>query len=291
MGGGGYPPQQGFPFAPQGQPPQGGPGFGGPPQGGQGFGGPPPPGFGGPPPPGFGGPPQQQGPPPQQQGPPPQQPAPQRPPPQQPAPAPAPEPAPAPIEEVSVDDEIASTSSSSSGGTDYSVCGMGRNAIIYNEDGEEQEQEKRITGKHPLRVAGGWPADKNEWPWIVMMMNRGNQFCDGSIIDEYHILTAAHCVAQMRASDVTTLTVRAGAHNLKNSANEEGTQNFGVKLVVKHKDFTMETLHSDIAILVLKSPIQYTSTVRRVCLPSSSTDTYEGKMGTVAGWGLLREGG
>merc|ERR1712083_1111614 len=32
-------------------------------------------------------------------------------------------------------------------------------------------------------------------------------------------------------------------------------------------------------------------TVRRVCLPSSSTDTYEGKMGTVAGWGLLREGG
>ena len=49
--------------------------------------------------------------------------------------------------------------------------------------------------------------------------------------------------------------------------------------------------HSDIAILVLKSPIQYTSTVRRVCLPSSSTDTYEGKMGTVAGWGLLREGG
>merc|ERR1712109_185499 len=86
-------------------------------------------------------------------------------------------------------------------------------------------------------------------------------------------------------------TVRAGAHNLKNSANEEGTQNIGVKLVVKHKDFTMQTLHSDIAILVLKSPIQYTSTVRRVCLPSSSTDTYEGKMGTVAGWGLLREGG
>ena len=46
----------------------------------------------------------------------------------------------------------------------------------------------------------------------------------------------------MRASDVSTLTVRAGAHNLKNSANEEGTQNIGVKLVVKHKDFTMQTL-------------------------------------------------
>jgi len=154
----------------------------------------------------------------------------------------------------------------------------------------EKEQEERINGTHPLRVAGGWPADRNEWPWIVMMMNRGNQFCDGSIIDEYHILTAAHCVAQMRASDVTTLTVRMGAHNLKESAREAGVQNHGVKLVVKHKDFTMETLHSDIAILVLKTPITYTTTIRPVCLPKDDK-SYAMVKGTVAGWGLLREGG
>ena len=49
---------------------------------------------------------------------------------------------------------------------------------------------------------------------------------------------------RMRASDVTTLTVRMGAHNLKESAREAGVQNHGVKLVVKHKDFTMETLVS-----------------------------------------------
>jgi hypothetical protein len=47
---------------------------------------------------------------------------------------------------------------------------------------------------------------------------------------------------RMRASDVNTLTVRVGAHNLANSAREAGIQNVGVKLVVKHKDFTMETL-------------------------------------------------
>jgi hypothetical protein len=116
----------------------------------------------------------------------------------------------------------------------------------------------------------------------------------------------------MRASDVNTLTVRVGAHNLANSAREAGIQNVGVKLVVKHKDFTMETLvctifdcrswwwhhstnflhlqHSDIAILVLKSPIKYTATVRKVCLPQGKS-SYEGKLGTVVGWGLLREGG
>ena len=47
---------------------------------------------------------------------------------------------------------------------------------------------------------------------------------------------------RMRASDVASLTVRAGAHNLKNSARETGVQDVGVKLVVKHKDFTMQTL-------------------------------------------------
>merc|ERR1711963_970390 len=155
---------------------------------------------------------------------------------------------------------------------------------------EDVEQLQRITGEHPLRVAGGWPADKNEWPWVVMLMNRGRQFCDGSIIDDRHILTAAHCVAQMRASDVATLTVRAGAHSLANSARERGVQDVNVKLVVKHKDFTMQTLHSDIAILVLKKPFKFTETVRPICLPSGR-NTYEGKKGTGVGWGLLREGG
>ena len=114
----------------------------------------------------------------------------------------------------------------------------------------------------------------------------------------------------MRASDVATLTVRAGAHSLANSARERGVQDVGVKLVVKHKDFTMQTLvsqlsnqsqnqyktkylslqHSDIAILVLKKPFKFTETVRQICLPSGR-NTYEGKKGTVVGWGLLREGG
>ena len=46
----------------------------------------------------------------------------------------------------------------------------------------------------------------------------------------------------MKASDVTTLSVRAGAHNLQNSANEAGVQNVNVKLVVKNKKFSMSTL-------------------------------------------------
>lgn len=42
--------------------------------------------------------------------------------------------------------------------------------------------------------------------------------------------------------------------------------------------------------MVLKKPIQYTSTVKPVCLPKGK-QSYEDKLGTVVGWGLLRENG
>lgn len=61
----------------------------------------------------------------------------------------------------------------------------------------------------------------------------------------------------MRASDVTSLTVRAGAHNLQNSARESGVQDVGVKLVVKHKDFTMETLVNNILISVVVEKLMH----------------------------------
>lgn len=46
------------------------------------------------------------------------------------------------------------------------------------------------------RIVGGHNADIGEWPWIAALFNGGRQFCGGSLIDNIHILSAAHCVAQ-----------------------------------------------------------------------------------------------
>lgn len=46
------------------------------------------------------------------------------------------------------------------------------------------------------RIVGGRDADPGEWPWIAALFNAGRQFCGGSLIDETHILTAAHCVVK-----------------------------------------------------------------------------------------------
>lgn len=52
---------------------------------------------------------------------------------------------------------------------------------------QDQDQE---------RIVGGQNAQPNEYPWIAVLFNNGRQFCGGSLIDNIHILTAAHCVAQ-----------------------------------------------------------------------------------------------
>lgn len=46
------------------------------------------------------------------------------------------------------------------------------------------------------KIVGGHEAEPNEWPWIAGLFNAGRQFCGGSLIDNIHILSAAHCVAQ-----------------------------------------------------------------------------------------------
>lgn len=46
------------------------------------------------------------------------------------------------------------------------------------------------------RIVGGHNAELNEWPWIVALFNNGRQFCGGSLMDNKHVLSAAHCVAQ-----------------------------------------------------------------------------------------------
>lgn len=82
---------------------------------------------------------------------------------------------------------------------EFNQCGVGRNyPIRYSKEFQEDDVEaiERIEGDHPLRVVNGWPAQKNEWPWIAALLNNGRQFCGGSLIDDKHILTAAHCVAQ-----------------------------------------------------------------------------------------------
>ncbi|OXA42929.1 Coagulation factor IX [Folsomia candida] len=46
------------------------------------------------------------------------------------------------------------------------------------------------------RVVGGQDAELGQFPWMVALTNKGRTFCSGSLLDERHVLLAAHCVSQ-----------------------------------------------------------------------------------------------
>jgi len=144
------------------------------------------------------------------------------------------------------------------------------------------------------RIVNGKETLKNAYPFMAALMrvssysNRPRQFCGGSLIDERHILTAAHCIEGFSASDVKTLRIYLGAHDIK--SNTDGRSEHRVVRIIKHKDFDPKTLVNDIAILTLETPAQMSRTIGTVCLPSFDNDFLNQKV-TVAGWGALAEGG
>ncbi|CAG9759367.1 unnamed protein product [Ceutorhynchus assimilis] len=140
------------------------------------------------------------------------------------------------------------------------------------------------------KIVGGHNAEVNEWPWIAALFNSGRQFCGGSLIDNIHILSAAHCVAHMSSWDVARVTVRLGDHNIKTNSEVKHVEK-KVKRVVRHRGFDSRTLYNDIAILTLESPVEFSSVIRPVCMPTGRGRDWAGSTGTVIGWGSIRESG
>ena len=117
------------------------------------------------------------------------------------------------------------------------------------------------------RVVGGREAIPNHYPWMVAITDtRGYPVCGGTLINNQWILTAAHCVQTNR--DETNTMVALGAHQRKPFEQLER-----VSYIKIHEDYTSNKdpsryQYNDIALIRLETPIDFTSKVAPVCLPS-----------------------
>merc|ERR1711874_330607 len=117
---------------------------------------------------------------------------------------------------------------------------------------------------------------------MAALMNRNRQFCGGSLIDERHILTAAHCVAHMSKYDVQNLRVRLGDHNIKDGIKDGSTVEKRVKRVIRHKGFSSSTLWNDVAILTMEDDVQFNNNIQPICLARGSNSYVDVKVWTNA---------
>ncbi|OXB58486.1 hypothetical protein ASZ78_009051 [Callipepla squamata] len=133
--------------------------------------------------------------------------------------------------------------------------------------------------KYSERIINGQNAVSGSWPWQVSLQTRsGSHFCGGSLINEYWVVTAAHC----EFSPYNHVVV-LGEYNL-NSATES-VQVKTVSKAVTHPSWNAYTLNNDITLLKLSSPAQLNSRVSPVCLASANLVLSGNMQCVTTGWG------
>lgn len=85
--------------------------------------------------------------------------------------------------------------------------------------------------------------------------------CGGTLVDERHIITAAHCIL---SKDVNDYKVVLGDHNLDSVENTE--QRVGVTKIMVHPSY-IPKVNNDIAVLELSRNAILTNFIIPACLP------------------------
>ncbi|XP_058238259.1 chymotrypsin A-like [Hemibagrus wyckioides] len=131
------------------------------------------------------------------------------------------------------------------------------------------------------RIVNGEEAVPHSWPWQVSLQDQtGFHFCGGSLINEWWVVSAAHC------NVMTYHRVVLGEHD--RSSNAEPIQIMKVAKVFKHEQYSPLTINNDILLIKLASPAQLDARVSPVCVAESS-DNFSGGMRCVtSGWGLTK---
>lgn len=136
------------------------------------------------------------------------------------------------------------------------------------------------------RVFNGNEIRPAKYPWLVAVEMKLPDdswgTCGGSILDSRHILTAAHCAfTGGRAVKRGELRVKIGAHHREESP---GIVLMASNVYLHHRYVYSKITHYDMAVIELKRPLKFSSTVFPICIPD--WDDIPEYM-TVAGWGKL----
>ncbi|XP_041834347.1 coagulation factor X [Melanotaenia boesemani] len=137
------------------------------------------------------------------------------------------------------------------------------------------------------RIVNGEECPPGECPWQALLLNEDDQgFCGGTILSEYIILTAAHCINETRY-----IYVKLGEFDTEVNDGNEAIHH--VASIATHYMYKPDTYHNDIALIKLTTPIKFTRYILPACIPDA--DFAEKVLmrqpdGLVSGFGRVGEG-
>ncbi|XP_029928524.1 trypsin-1-like isoform X2 [Myripristis murdjan] len=123
------------------------------------------------------------------------------------------------------------------------------------------------------KIVGGYECQRNSQPHQVSL-NSGYHFCGGSLVNEYWIVSAAHCYK-------SRIQVRLGEHNIGIT---EGSEQFITSSrVIRHPQYNPYNIDYDVMLIKLSERAIINEYVQPVPLPNACAPA--GTMCLVSGWG------
>ncbi len=145
-------------------------------------------------------------------------------------------------------------------------------------------------GQITPRVIGGSVAPNGDWPSQAALLasstpNHSNaQFCGGTLIDEYWVLTAAHCVTDDDGvvAPASAIQVAIGINSLASIASSDRIALNSIRVIPGWNPVTYQW---DFALLELRTRSNQPTTP--LISPSQASVTTGDQPGEVAGWGCM----
>ncbi|XP_006253562.1 putative serine protease 47 isoform X3 [Rattus norvegicus] len=146
-----------------------------------------------------------------------------------------------------------------------------------------------VCGKPKMvgKVFGGQDTLAGQWPWQASLLYRGLHLCGAVLIDSHWLVSTAHCFRN-KSQAPEDYEVLLGNNQLYQKTKH--TQKIPVNHIINHPDFEkFHSFGSDIAMLQLRLPVNFTSYVVPACLPSKDTQLSNHTSCWITGWGMLSE--
>lgn len=137
-----------------------------------------------------------------------------------------------------------------------------------------------------ISVIGGDEVEAGAYPWAVALIENDKddifwaQYCGGTLIHPFWVLTAAHCTySGGKAMVVSDIDVLAGQHELRGTNGER----IAVEQIIRHPNYNRKNGDFDLALIKLATPSTQ-PVVKLAALGMVNIDE-SAALGTVIGWG------
>ncbi|KAL6435844.1 hypothetical protein ACFW04_005603 [Cataglyphis niger] len=145
--------------------------------------------------------------------------------------------------------------------------------------------QSAVVQQYESRIVNGEDVALGEIPYQVSLQTKTFfHFCGGSILNEYYVITAAHCVDNRIPADIIIVV---GIVNLNRSGVKRA-----IKEIISHKEYDPNNSWlNDIALIKVYSPFKPSRNIGFVNLPKQDEAVQPGTAARVSGFGRISQNG